>query len=116
MDKLVFVKKHTNDELIKYLLQILQLLRKPFLDEKKLKKLLSLFTNAKIQEEVKVIDALSNIQLPPAQKMPTGIYESLLLKIDAEKKSLDEEIRKMGKKASLRYKASQDKFSEKVFW
>ena len=66
MDKLVFVKKHTNDELIKYLLQILQLLKKPILDEKKLKKLLSLFTNAKIQEEVKVIDAPLKIQLPPA--------------------------------------------------
>jgi hypothetical protein len=48
--------------------------------------------------------------------MPAGIYESLLLKIDAEKKSLDEEIRKMGKKASLRYKANQDGFSSKVLW
>jgi hypothetical protein len=48
--------------------------------------------------------------------MPTGIYESLLLKIDAQKKSLDEEIRKMGKKASLWYKASQEKFSQKVLW
>ena len=65
MDKLVFVKKHTNDELIKYLLQILDLLKKPFLDEEKLKKLLNLLKNAKIQEEVKVIDALLNIQLPP---------------------------------------------------
>jgi hypothetical protein len=48
--------------------------------------------------------------------MPTGIYESLLLKIDTEKKSLDEEIRKMGKKASLRYKASRDGFSSEVLW
>ena len=69
-----------------------------------------------MHEEEKVIDALSNIQLPSAQKMPTGIYESLLLKIDAEKKSLDEEIRKMGKKASLRYKASRDGISSIVFW
>jgi hypothetical protein len=48
--------------------------------------------------------------------MPTGIYESLLLKIDAQKKSLDEEIRKMGKKASLRYKASQHGMSKEVLW
>ena len=48
--------------------------------------------------------------------MPTGIYESLLLKIDADKKSLDEEIRKMGKKASLRYKASQHGTDEEVLW
>ena len=48
--------------------------------------------------------------------MPTGIYESLLLNIDAEKKSLDEEIRKMGKKASLLYKASRDGTDEKVLW
>ncbi len=37
MDELLFVKKHNNDELIEYLLQILDLLKKPFLDEKKLK-------------------------------------------------------------------------------
>ena len=43
--------------------------------------------------------------------MPTGIYESLLLEIDAQKKSMDEEVKKMGKKASLRYKASQDALS-----
>jgi len=63
-----------------------------------------------------VIDAPLNIHFLPAQKMPTGIYESLLLKIDAQKKSLDEEIRKMGKKASLRYKASRDGFSSEVLW
>ena len=65
MDKLVFVKKHTNDELIKYLLQILDLLKKPFLDEEKLKKLLNLLKKAKIQEKVKVIHAPLKIQLPP---------------------------------------------------
>ena len=45
------VKIYNNDELIKYLLEILDLLKKPFLDENKLKKLLNLFTNAKMQEE-----------------------------------------------------------------
>jgi hypothetical protein len=29
--------------------------------------------------------------------MPTGIYESLLLKIDAQKESMDEEVKKMGR-------------------
>ena len=47
--------------------------------------------------------------------MPTGIYESLLLEIDAQKKSMDEEVKKMGKKASLRYKATQDGYSSEVF-
>ena len=47
--------------------------------------------------------------------MPTGIYESLLLEIDAQKKSMDEEVKKMGKKASLRYKATQDGHSSEVF-
>ena len=63
---MVVVKIHNNDELIKYLLQILDLLKKPFLDEKKLKKLLNLFTNAKMSEELKVIEAPLKIQLPPA--------------------------------------------------
>ncbi len=48
--------------------------------------------------------------------MPTGIYESLLLKNEAYKESLNKEIQKMGKKASLRYKAMQDGFSQKVLW
>ena len=48
--------------------------------------------------------------------MPTGIYESLLLKNEAYKKSMDEEVKKMGKKAILRYKASRDKFISKVLW
>jgi hypothetical protein len=47
--------------------------------------------------------------------MPTGIYESLLLKNEAYKKSMDEEVKKMGKQASLRYKASKDRFISKVF-
>ena len=33
--------------------------------------------------------------------MPTGIFESLLLKIDAEKESLDKEIKKMNSKKNL---------------
>ncbi len=48
--------------------------------------------------------------------MPTGIYESLLLKIDAEKESLDKEIKKMNKEAKLVYKASQHGFSKEVLW
>jgi hypothetical protein len=63
-----------------------------------------------------VIDAPLKIQLLPAKKTATGICESLLLKIEAHKESLDEEIQKMGKKASLRYKASQDGFNQQFFW
>ena len=48
---MVVVKIHNNDELIKYLLQILDLLKKPFLEEKNLKNLMNLFKNAKISEE-----------------------------------------------------------------
>jgi hypothetical protein len=48
--------------------------------------------------------------------MPTSIYESLLLKNEAYKKSMDEEVKKMGKQARLRYKASRDGFSQKVLW
>jgi hypothetical protein len=48
--------------------------------------------------------------------MPSGIYQSLLLKIDAQKESLDKKIKKMGKQASLRYKASIHGFKKKVFW
>ena len=48
--------------------------------------------------------------------MPTGIFESLLLKIDAEKESLDKEIKKMNKEAKLIYKASQHGFSKEVLW
>ena len=48
--------------------------------------------------------------------MPTGIYESLLLKIDAEKESLDKEIKKMNKEAKLVYKASQHGLSLEVIW
>ena len=62
-----------------------------------------------------MIAAPLKIQLPPTQKMPTGIYESLLLKNEAYKKSMDEEVKKMGKKASLRYKATQDGHSSEVF-
>ena len=51
MDELVLLKKYNNDELIKYLLQIIDLLKKPFLDEKELKKLLNLLTNEKMPEE-----------------------------------------------------------------
>jgi hypothetical protein len=51
VDELVLLKKYNNDELIKYLLQILELLKKPFLDEKELKKLINLFTNEKTPEE-----------------------------------------------------------------
>ncbi len=47
--------------------------------------------------------------------MPTGIYESLLLKNEAYKTSMDEEVKKMGRQASLRYKGTRDGFSQKVF-
>jgi hypothetical protein len=47
--------------------------------------------------------------------MPTRIYESLLLRIDAQKESLKKELQKMGKESSLLYKASRDGFSSKVF-
>jgi hypothetical protein len=40
----------------------------------------------------------------------------LILKNEAYKKSIDEEVKKMGKKASLRYKGSRNGFSQKVFW
>ena len=59
-------RKHDNEQLIKHLLKILELLKKPFLDEKELKKLINLFINEKIPEEQKVIDATLNFQLPPA--------------------------------------------------
>ena len=48
---MVLLKIHNIDELIKYLLQILGLLKKPFLDEKELKNLLNYFTNVNIPEE-----------------------------------------------------------------
>jgi len=48
--------------------------------------------------------------------MSTSIYESLLLKIDAHKDSLDKEIKKMNKEAKLVYKASQHGFSSEVLW
>ncbi len=48
--------------------------------------------------------------------MPTGIYNSLLLKIDAEKESLDKEIKKMNKETKLLYKASQHGLSSEVLW
>ncbi len=48
---MVLLKILNNDELIKYLLKILDLLKKPFLEEKNLKNLLNLFKNAKISEE-----------------------------------------------------------------
>ena len=62
---MALLKKHDNDELIKHLLKILDLLKKPILDEKKLKKLLNFFTNAKMPEEQKVISSPLKIQLPP---------------------------------------------------
>ena len=67
-------------------------------------------------EEYKLIDAPLKIQLPPAQKMPTGIYESLLLINEAYKESLNKEIQKMGKQANLVYKASRDGSSSEVLW
>ena len=42
---MVALKKHDNDYLINYLLKILELLKKPMLDEKDLVKLLNLFEN-----------------------------------------------------------------------
>ncbi len=48
---MALLKKYDNDELIKHLLKIIDLLKKPILDEKELKKLLNFFTNAKISEE-----------------------------------------------------------------
>ncbi len=47
--------------------------------------------------------------------MQTGIYESLLLKNEAYKESLDKEIKEMGKEANLLYKASADGLSSEVF-
>ncbi len=40
-----------------------------------------------------------------------GIYESSILKNDAQKESLDNKIREMGKQANLRYKASRNGIS-----
>jgi len=51
LDELVLIKKHNIDELIKYLLKILELLKKPFLDEKELQKIMNLLTNVKMPEE-----------------------------------------------------------------
>ena len=48
--------------------------------------------------------------------MPTSIYESLLLKNKAYKESMEEEVKKMGRQASLRYKASRDGLSVEVLW
>ena len=48
--------------------------------------------------------------------MPTSIYESLLLKNKAYKESMEEEVKKMGRQASLRYKASRDGTSSEVLW
>jgi hypothetical protein len=48
--------------------------------------------------------------------MPTGIYESLSLKNEAYKESLDKEIQKIGKEAKFLYKASRDGFSSEVLW
>ena len=49
-------------------------------------------------------------------KEGAGIYGSSLLETEAKKESLDEKIKEMGKKASLRYKASRNGFSQKVLW
>ncbi len=48
--------------------------------------------------------------------MQAGIYKSLLLKNKACKESMSEVTKKMGKKASLRYKASREGFSSEVLW
>jgi hypothetical protein len=48
--------------------------------------------------------------------MPRGIYESLLLKNEAYKESLDEVIKKMGKEAKLLYRTTRDGISSEVFW
>ncbi len=44
------------------------------------------------------------------------IYNSLLLKTHIQRVSLIKEIEKMNKEAILVYKASQDGFSQEVFW
>jgi hypothetical protein len=51
----------------------------------------------------------------PKKKL-AGVLKSLLLKSKAKKKSLDKIIKEMGKKASLRYKASRDGHSSDVLW
>ena len=66
LDEMARLKKHDNDELIKHLLKILDLLKKPIIDEKELKKLIDLLTIAKMPEEEKVISSPLKIQLPPA--------------------------------------------------
>ena len=97
---MVALKKHDNDNLIKYLHEVLEMLIKPTFEEKELKKLQSLFKIEKIlkQEEKKVIAA------------PQGIHGSTILKTQSYINSMNSELQKLGKngKATLLYQASKD--------
>ena len=63
---MALLKIHNIDELIKYLLKILELFEKPFLDKNELKKLVNLFTKAEIGDENYVFYASGKMELPPA--------------------------------------------------
>ena len=60
------LKKHENDNLMEYLLNVIEMLKKTILEEKDLPKLLNLLQIKKIlkQEEQKVIAPLQKLKAP----------------------------------------------------
>jgi hypothetical protein len=71
------LKEYNNDDLIKFLLNVLKMIKKPMMEEKDISKLKSMFNFEKVikQEEEKII-AAPLLNLPA----PQGIYASSILK------------------------------------